>query len=123
MLNLTRTFTRIGCNDYCFLQILIKTILLILFWILLVGAFIGVLGEQERVELDINSTFLDLGSILNIDQHEIIFPVVYNMIILGGGMFFKFGSLLWQPTRKKIIDIFFLKLEPSSFPMMYKYCF
>ena len=102
MLNLTRTFTRIGCNDYCFLQILIKTILLILFWILLVGAFIGVLREQERVELDINSTFLDLGSILNIDQHEIIFPVVYNMIILGGECFLNSGRYYGNRPEKKL---------------------
>ena len=76
--------------------------MLILFWILLVGAFIGVLGEQERVELDINSTFLDLGSILNIDQHEIIFPVVYNMIILGGECFLNSGRYYGNRPEKKL---------------------
>ena len=27
------------------------------------------------------------------------------------------------PEKKKNGDIFFLKLEPSSFPLMYRYCF
>ena len=57
-----------------------------------------------------NSTFLDLGSIANIDQHKIIFPTVYSMMGFGKKKFFiKFGPLPEQPARKKIVDIFFLK--------------
>ena len=61
-----------------------------------------------------NSTFLDLGSIANIDQHEVIFPTVYNMMGFRKNKFFiKFGPLPQQPAPappKKIVDIFFLRI-------------
>ena len=38
--------------------------------------------------------FLDLGSMANIDQHEIIFPTVYSMMGFGKKKFLiKFGLL------------------------------
>ena len=41
-----------------------------------------------------SSTFLDLGSNSNVDQHKIIFPAVYSMMGFGKKKFFiKFGPL------------------------------
>ena len=71
-----------------------------------------------------NSTFLDLGSIANIEQHEIISPITYNIVIFAKKYFLKkFGPLPWQPVPQEIVDVFFIKLEPFSFPIMYRYCF
>ena len=66
--------------------------------------------------------FLDLCSIVNIDQHEINFPMTYNIVIFGKKSFLR-NSGRYHGNQQKIVDTFFLKLEPFSFPMMYRYCF
>ena len=38
-------------------------------------------------------------------------------------VFTKIRAITMAIGLEKIVDIFFLKLEPSSFPMMYRYCF
>ena len=46
--------------------------------------------------------FLNLGSIANIDQHEIIFPMASNIVIFEKKNFMKFGLLPWQPAQNEL---------------------
>ena len=73
-----------------------------------------------HLHLTQNSKFLELVSIENIDQDEMI----YNIIVFEKKLiFYEIWVVTMATNSSKIVDIFFLKLKPSSFPIMYRYWF